>query len=155
MRGKLSDMIANSPQICHNSFISNPTHHNAFSAKLEREKPEGQPQDRQLRLFEEIKLEIREELRRHKERIGMVCTGAKGSNKPIKYSVSEVKERERVRSTNLNFLNLNLNVAHHKQKSETLQRVPSKSLVAKTQLPALNSHVLIITTNSSKGLTHL
>lgn len=50
-------------------------------------------------------------------------------------------------------LNTQINLVHHKHRSETLKRTPSKGSITKTQLPALNSHILIITSNSSKGLT--
>jgi len=49
-------------------------------------------------------------------------------------------------------MNLHSNNGH--KKSEMLNRVPSRSSIGKTQLPALNSHILIITSNSSKGLVH-
>ena len=47
-----------------------------------------------------------------------MCTVSRPS-KPIKYSVSEVKPKDRIRSTNLNSLNINLHSHNgtHKQKS--------------------------------------
>ena len=64
-----------------------------------------------------------------------------------------MKERERIKSTNVNFVNLNLNV-NGKNRPEPMNRSPSKSSVGKTHLPVLNSHILIISSNSSKGLAH-
>ena len=49
---------------------------------------------------------------------------------------------------------MNLHSNNGQKKPETLNRVPSRSSIGKTQLPALNSHILIITSNSSKGLVH-
>lgn len=51
-------------------------------------------------------------------------------------------------------LNLNhqIHIVAHKNKSETLHRIPSKSSINKNQLPALNSHILVISNNSSRGL---
>jgi hypothetical protein len=162
MRGKLSEMIANSPTIAHNahnlseprspglqgSFLASNTLSN-YSGVGGREVPYH---ERQMRLFEEIKMEIKEELRRQKERVGVVSTGVREAGKGK--GVSEVKYRERIRSTNVNCLNLNVNGSHHKHKSDMLNRVPSKTSIGKTQLPVLNSHILIITSNSSKGLAH-
>ena len=149
-------MISNIPQVCQNSFVANNTltNYSGLSVKNERER-EGQYPEREMKLFEEIKLEIREELRRHKEKTGVATANVKKS-KGAKYnSLSEVKEKERIKSTNVNFLNLNLNVVQAKTKSQSLQRSPSKSSVIKTQLPALNSHILIISnSNSTKGLNH-
>lgn len=105
-----------------------------------------------MRLFDEIKMEIKEELRRQKERLGVVSTAVRGAGSGKGKMMLDLKYKERIRSTNLNSFNMNVHGAHHKHKSDTLNRMPSKSLIAKTQLPVLNSHILIITSNSSKGL---
>jgi hypothetical protein len=164
MKDRLSELIASQPaQLGHSgAFLSNAsTISNEAVASFINSRGEKEPtHDRQLRIFEEIKLEIKEELRRHKDRKSIVCSTIKPAhnNKFLKSNLFEgrEKEKERIKSTNLNFLNLNtqINLVHHKHKSETLNRVPSKSSITKTQLPALNSHILIITSNSSKGLTH-
>lgn len=106
-------------------------------------------------------MEIKEELRRHKEKKGITSSTVKPTHHTNKFMKSNLlegreKEKERIKSTNLNFLNLNtqINLVHHKQNSETHNRVPSRSSITKTQLPALNSHILIITSNSSKGLVN-
>ena len=109
-------------------------------------------QNQQMRIFAEIKMEIKEELRRNKDKRGLICSSVKVATKGARQS-NPPPERERIRSTNLNFLNLNtqINLAHQKHHSATLQRNSSKGHMPKTQLPALNSHMLIINSNSSKG----
>jgi len=51
-------------------------------------------------------------------------------------------------------LNLNnqINLSNQKNKSEALNKMPSKTVFNKNQLPALNSHMLVISSNSSRGL---
>lgn len=104
-------------------------------------------------------MEIKEELRKHKDKKAIACSSVKGTahSKLAKSNLfprEPTREKERIKSTNVNSVNLNTQITllHHKHKSETLNRVPSKPSIGKTQLPALNSHILIITSNSSKGL---
>jgi hypothetical protein len=46
-----------------------------------------------------------------------MCTATRPQQKATKYSISEVKPKERIKSTNINFLNLNLhsNIHNHKK----------------------------------------
>lgn len=54
MKGKLGEIIANSPQICHNSFAagSTITNYSGLSAKNEKQISETPFHERQMRLFE-------------------------------------------------------------------------------------------------------
>ena len=97
MKEKLSEMISNTPHhLAHSgAFISGNSSFasNGFNTPCIRgEKSESLPQERQMRLFEEIKMEIKEELRRHKERKnGAGGSNMKVQNKSIKGNLSEVK----------------------------------------------------------------
>ena len=70
-----------------------------------------------MRLFEEIKLEIREELKKHKDRESIGYSSIKPHPKTVKYAISEGKDKPRIKSTNINFVNLNLNVSNPKNRS--------------------------------------
>ena len=115
-------------------------------------------EDNHYKLFEEIKLEIKEELRKHKDKKMVLNSSSKPQHKKsMKGNHSEIKEKEdRIKSTNLNFLNLNNQIVlgTNKNKSEILNRMQSKSSINRNQLPALKSHLLVISSNSSRGLIH-